>query len=225
MATGTLPAGMKDTDPHPQCKSQTRTRTRDPRRVESYARTRHPRVRPRTRREPWRSGRRTADAGRGARAVGRRHSLLASSWGAGTPCLPPPGGLGGGRAPEPERAGGGGLEERCCAGAGWLAAATGAGGGGCDRETGRGTGRGREGMNGKPRTSGYIVVYGSTCQLILRVCGYAGTSTAFLNPQNFTRRVQMKTAPVPVGTNPNPDPRPSGFLPAGTRVICTRCHP
>ena len=28
-----------------------------------------------------------------------------------------------------------------------------------------------------------------------------------------------------MGTNSNPDSRPSGFLPAGTRVICTRCHP
>ena len=126
MATDTLPAGTKDTDPHPQCKSQTRTRTRDPRRVESYARTRHPRVCPRTRREPWRSGRRTADAGRwgsGRRTpalparllLGRRHSLLASSrgpWGrararAGAGWRRQLGGADAG-----ERAGGGGLEER-----------------------------------------------------------------------------------------------------------------
>ena len=49
MATGTLPAGKKSTDPYPRGNSQTRTRTRNPRRVKNYAHTRYPRVHPRTR--------------------------------------------------------------------------------------------------------------------------------------------------------------------------------
>jgi hypothetical protein len=44
MATGTLPAGKKPTDPYPRGNSQTRTRTRNPRRVKNSARTRYPRV-------------------------------------------------------------------------------------------------------------------------------------------------------------------------------------
>jgi len=42
MATGTLPAGKKPTDPYPQGNSQIRTRIRNPRRVKNYARTRYP---------------------------------------------------------------------------------------------------------------------------------------------------------------------------------------
>ena len=40
MATGTLPAGKKPTDPYQRGNSQTRTRTRNPRRVKNYDCTR-----------------------------------------------------------------------------------------------------------------------------------------------------------------------------------------
>jgi hypothetical protein len=37
--------------------------------------------------------------------------------------------------------------------------------------------------------------------------------------------LRIKPVPVPTGTNSHPNPHPIGFLPAGMRVKCARCHP
>jgi hypothetical protein len=60
------------------------------------------------------------------------------------------------------------------------------------------------------------------------ICGFAGSRARvrlFYTHCNFTREHNVKPAPVLVGTNTNPYPHPTGFLPAGKRVICARCHP
>jgi hypothetical protein len=55
------------------------------------------------------------------------------------------------------------------------------------------------------------------------VCGFAGTGTTFSYPRE--KPVGLRIKPVPTGTNSHPNPHPIGFLPAGTRVKCARCHP
>jgi hypothetical protein len=101
---------------------------------------------------------------------------------------------------EEQAGGGGGLEECCCVGAGWLAAAAGDGsrGGGCEREAGRGTGRGMEGMNGNPRTSGYIVVYGAHVSV-----NFAGSWVGRYG-YNFFKPAKFYLS----GSNANPHPYP-----------------
>jgi hypothetical protein len=48
------------------------------------------------------------------------------------------------------------------------------------------------------------------------ICGFAGSRARvriFYTRCNFSRRHNVKPAPVPVGTNTNPYPRPTGFCP------------
>jgi hypothetical protein len=81
-------------------------------------------------------------------------------------------------------------------------------------------------MRRNPRKHADFIIYlymRSTCH------GYLSGSRArvevFYARCNFARGYNVKPAPVPVGRKRNPYPRPIGFLPAGTRVICARCHP
>jgi hypothetical protein len=60
----------------------------------------------------------------------------------------------------------------------------------------------------------------------MRVCGFAGTDTTFSYPrEKKTRRVENQTRTRTHGYKLTPNSCPIGFLLAGTRVKCARCHP
>jgi hypothetical protein len=59
----------------------------------------------------------------------------------------------------------------------------------------------------------------------LWVCGFAATGTIFLYMREKHVGLRIKPAPIHAGINSHPNPHHIGFLPAGTRVKCARCHP
>jgi hypothetical protein len=58
--------------------------------------------------------------------------------------------------------------------------------------------------------------------------GYAGLRARVQHFHTHEKKpvgLRIKPVPVPTGTNLHPNLHPIGFLPAGTRVKCARCHP
>ena len=73
---------------------------------------------------------------------------------------------------------------------------------------------------GSPKKSFIYLCSRPTCQ-----AGSWARVRYFHTRKFFTRGHKIKPAPVSVGTKWYLYPHPNGFLAAGMRVICTRCHP
>jgi hypothetical protein len=68
----------------------------------------------------------------------------------------------------------------------------------------------------------------SSYYIYIHTRGYAGLRARVQHFHTHEKKpvgLRIKPVPVPTDTNSHPNPHPIGFLPAGTRVKCARCHP